>query len=117
MGLHPQIEAGQFRMLVLWAGKRASKLPNVPTLVEEGQKLISTSPYGLAGPKGMDPAVVETLHAAFRKGMQEPEHKAFLEKWDMTDEYLGPADYTKAAMHTIAEQKALVAELGLGQAR
>jgi tripartite-type tricarboxylate transporter receptor subunit TctC len=35
----------------------------VPTLVELGyQGMVVTSPYGLCGPRGMDPAVVKTLH-------------------------------------------------------
>ena len=113
MGLAPQIEANQFRMLVMWTPKRTPKYPDVPTLVEEGQKIISTSPYGLAGPKGMDPKVVEILHQAFRKGMLEPTHREVLERFDMTDEYLGPEAYTRFAMQTIEEQRALINELGL----
>ena len=114
MGLAPQIEANQFRMLVMWTPQRVKHYPDVPTLVEEGQKIVSTSPYGLAGPKGMDPKVVEVLHQAFHKGMKEPAHLELLDRFNMTEEYLGPEDYKRFAMQTIDEQKALIEQLGLG---
>ena len=33
--------------------------------------MVSISPFGLGGPKGMDPAVVKVLHDAFKQGMEE----------------------------------------------
>ena len=47
-------------------------------LRETGIDMVVASPYGLAGPKGMDPAVVKILHDAFKKGMGE---ESFLALW------------------------------------
>ena len=44
----------------------------MPTLKELGINLVANSPYGIAGPKGMDPKVVKVLHDAFAKGVKEP---------------------------------------------
>jgi tripartite-type tricarboxylate transporter receptor subunit TctC len=50
----------------------------VPTLKEIGIDMVVNSPYGLAGPKGMDPKIVKILHDAFKKGMEEPSYTAAL---------------------------------------
>jgi len=87
----------------------------VPTLKETGIDMVSNGPSGIAGPKGMDPAVVKVLHDAFRKGMEEPLYKDAMAKLDQPDYYLNPADYHAFAMQQIVEQKKLVEELGLRQ--
>ena len=109
----PLVDAGQARMLVVWTEERSPRFPNVPTLIEEGDKIVSTSPYGIAGPKGMDPKVVQVLHDAFKKGMEEPSHLKVLEQISQPSIYLGPADYTKYVAQLIEKEKALIEELGL----
>ena len=62
----------RLRLLVTWGAQRTKRWPNVPTLKELGYAIVSNSPYGIAGPKGMDPAVVKTLHDAFKKALDDP---------------------------------------------
>lgn len=114
-GWGPLVNAGDFRLLVTWGAKRTKSWPDVPTLQETGIDIVSNSPFGIGGPKGMDPKVVEILHQAFKKGMEEPSYKEALVRFDMEPFYMGPEDYTKFAMQTIAEQRALIEELGLKQ--
>ena len=47
--------------------------------------MVSNSPFGIAGPKGMDPAVVKVLHDAFKKGMEEQSYKDAMAKLDQED--------------------------------
>ncbi|HYI81903.1 MAG TPA: tripartite tricarboxylate transporter substrate binding protein, partial [Acetobacteraceae bacterium] len=49
------VEDGKLRLLVTWGEARAKRFPEVPTLREVGIDIVSASPYGIAGPKGMDP--------------------------------------------------------------
>src|SRR3546814_15857634 len=63
-------DAGKTRLLVVWTPERLKRFPDVPTLREEGIDLVVTSPYGIGGPAGMDPANVKKLHDAFPKPMQ-----------------------------------------------
>lgn len=114
-GIGALVDAGEARMLVVWTPERSSRFPNVPTLVEEGDKIISTSPYGIAGPKGMDPKVVKILHDAFKKGMDEESHKQTLTQLSQPIMYMGPEEYAKFATETIAEQRSIIEDLGLGQ--
>jgi tripartite-type tricarboxylate transporter receptor subunit TctC len=109
------VNGGQARLLVTWGAARTKNWPNVPTLKEAGVDMISNSPFGIGGPKGMDPAVVKILHDAFQKGMQEPIYRDAMAKLDQEDFYFSTADYEKYATQQIKEQKELVEALGLRQ--
>ena len=62
--------------------QRTKRWPAVPTLKDVGYPLVSNSPYGLAGPKSMDPAATKALHDAFKKALEDPEYLKSLEKFD-----------------------------------
>jgi tripartite-type tricarboxylate transporter receptor subunit TctC len=109
------VDAGQARLLVTWGAGRTKNWPNVPNLKESGIDMISNSPFGIGGPKGMDPAVVKVLHDAFKKGMEEQSYKDSMAKLDQEAFYLDTAAYRAYAMKQVEEQKQLVEELGLRQ--
>lgn len=76
-----QIEAGQLIALATAADKRASALPNVPTMAEAGIADFDTSLWlGLAAPAGTPRPVIEKLAKAARQAMQDPEAAATLRK-------------------------------------
>src|SRR3954463_4361877 len=75
------VDAGQLRLLTTWGETRTRRWPNVPTLKDLGYGIVSNSPYGIAGPKGMDPKVVKILHDGFRKAMDDPGYQKVLERF------------------------------------
>jgi len=107
------VESGQLRLLVTFGEKRTKRWPTVPTAQELGYNVVSTSPYGLVGPKGMDPAVVKTLHDAFRKAMDEPRHVELLDQLNQDAWYRSGDDYAKWARETFAKEKDLIERPGL----
>ena len=107
------VESGQMRLLVTFGEKRTKRWPNVPTAKELGYGVVSQSPYGLVGPKGMDPAVVKTLHDAFKKAMDDPKHLEVLEQLNQDLWYRSGEDYAKWAAETYAKDKVLIERLGL----
>ena len=109
----PLVDGGQFRLLVTWGAERAKRYPNVPTLVESGINIVSASPYGLAGPKGMDPGVVRVLHDAFKAALNDPAHLAVLERFDMPVIYKNSEDYLASVRQTIEEEGAIIRRLNL----
>jgi tripartite-type tricarboxylate transporter receptor subunit TctC len=109
------VDGGQARLLVTWGAGRTKNWPNVPNLKESGIDMVSNSPFGIGGPKGMDPAVVKVLHDAFKKGMEEQSYKDSMIKLDQEAFYLDTAAYQAYAMKQVEEQKQLVEELGLRQ--
>lgn len=107
------VNSGDFRLLITWGPDRTKNWPQVPNLKEVGINLVANSPYGVAGPKGIDPKIVKILHDAFKKGVEEPSYAAALVKFDQELSYLNTEDYQKHAMQQIEEAKKLVDDLGL----
>ena len=109
----PQVDAGRLRLLATYGSKRTKKWSNIATLNELGYETVSDSPFGVCGPKNMDPAVVKTLHDAFRKVIDDPNVAATLEKYDQPVIYLDTAQYTKFALETFNAEKATIERLGM----
>lgn len=84
-----------------------------PTLKELGYGIVSSSPFGIAGPKGMDPKIVRILHDAFKKGMEDPAYQKILETWDMEPYYMNSEEYLKFVKASCEEEKEKVEKLGL----
>ena len=112
-GWKPLVEAGQLRLLALWTAQRSKNWPDVPTLKELGYPFVFDSPFGIAGPKGMDPKIVQTLHDAFKKAIEDPGVIATLERYDMVPRYMNTPDYEKAVQGVIAQESAALAKIGL----
>ena len=107
------VDGGQMRLLVTFGEKRTKRWPNVPTAKELGYGVVSQSPYGLVGPKGMDPAVVKVLHDAFKKAMDDPKHLALLDELNQDLWYRSGEDYARWARETFVKDKVLIERLGL----
>ena len=111
--LGPLVDSGQVRMLNVWTEQRTPRFPNAPTLLEEGEGIVSTSPYGIAGPKGMDPKVVKILHDAFKQAIDDPAHMKAIETLTQPVIYKGTEEYNQFVKDTIAKERKLIEELGL----
>ena len=112
-GWAEQVNSGRLRLLNTWGAQRTKRWPTVPTLKDLGYPIVSNSPYGLAGPKGMDPAVTKTLHDAFKKALEDPEYLKTLEKFDQEAFYLSSEDYAALAKKTFEEERIAIQRLGL----
>lgn len=112
-GWGPHVDAGKLRLLATYGSKRTKRWPHVPTLDELGFQTVSDSPFGVCGPKGMDPAVVRTLHDAFKKTLDDPAVIATFDKYDQTVIYKGTEAYTQWARETFAAERATIERLGL----
>ena len=106
------VEAGQARPLVMWGDNRTPRAPAVPTL-KELYGIVANSPWGIAGPKGMDPKVVRILHDAFRRAMDDPVFTRALDRVGMAPYYMGGDDYLQWARRAAEEEKRAVERLGL----
>jgi tripartite-type tricarboxylate transporter receptor subunit TctC len=66
--LLPQVASGKIRLLGVTTAKRATALPDLPTLMEQGVKDYSVATaYALLAPAGTPPAVVDKLSAGMQK--------------------------------------------------
>ena len=109
------VASGDLNLILLLNGERSKKWPNTPTLKEAGFDYSFDSPFGLAGPKGMDPAIVKKLHDAFKVAYDDPKVIDLHEKFDFTRRYLNTADYQASVPKLAAEEKAALEKLGLAK--
>lgn len=109
----PQVESGDMRLLAVWTPTRLPAMPDVPTLQELGYGMSVTSPYGVAGPKGMDGEIAERLHQAFRKAFFDDQVQGFLRRWDLPNEWQGPAEYAAFIAARVLYEREMVRRLGL----
>jgi tripartite-type tricarboxylate transporter receptor subunit TctC len=105
------VDAGTFRLLVTFGDKRTKW--NAPTAKELGLDIVSHSPYGIVGPRGMDPQVVKTLHDAFKKALDDPEHLKLLQSLDQVYWYKSGEDYAKWAAETLRAERSTIERVGL----
>jgi tripartite-type tricarboxylate transporter receptor subunit TctC len=69
----PFMKDGKLRALAVTSPVRAPMAPDVPSVVELGQKkLVAENFLGISGPAGLQPQVVARIHAANKKALAEP---------------------------------------------
>ena len=105
------VDQGAMRLLVTFGEQRTRW--GAPTAKELGYDVVSYSPYGIVGPRGMDPKVVKVLHDAFRKAMDDPEHLKLLQTLDQVYWYKSSEDYARWAAQDYVSERALIERLGL----
>ena len=105
------VDQGAFRLLVTFGETRTRW--GAPTAKELGYDVVSYSPYGIVGPRGMDPKVVKILHDAFRKASEDPENQKVLQTLDQVYWYKSSEDYAKWAAETFVAERATIERLGL----
>lgn len=70
----PHIRSGKLKALAVMSEKRVESLPDVPTFAEAGLKAINNMAwYGLVGPATLPRDVVQKVHAAAVKTLNDPE--------------------------------------------
>jgi tripartite-type tricarboxylate transporter receptor subunit TctC len=92
-----QLEAGQLRAYGVTSATRAAAAPKIPTLAEAGlQGFNADQWFGLAAPAGTPPDIINKLHAAVTKALNDPEVKERYNKIAMIPApSASPAEYAK----------------------
>lgn len=68
----PHVQTGKLRALAVATARRASSLPDIPTIAETLPGFEATAWQGLAGPVGLPPEVTRKLNEAFNRVMAQP---------------------------------------------
>ena len=107
------VRDGQFRLLATWGTTRAPSFLDAPTLGESGIALAVDSPYGLAGPRGMDATVVRILHDAFQAALTDPSTAAVLARFSKPNLYLDSAAYAASILGQIEAEREGLRQVGM----
>ncbi len=79
--IRSQIQAGKARVLAICSPKRLPDFPDLPTVAEKGYKKASIATgVGLAGPRGIEPAIVRMWEEAIDKTLKDPKVIGIIEK-------------------------------------
>ena len=113
-GWAPHVDSGAMRLLATYGSKRTKRWPKVPTLNELGYDTVSDSPFGIGGPRGMDPKVVRKLQDAFKKTLSDPAVLAAFDKYDQPVIYMDSEEYTNFILASYVKEKRVIERLGLG---
>jgi putative tricarboxylic transport membrane protein len=73
--LRAQLAGGTVRVLATFGSERIPTLPDVPTVREAGYDVELEKFRGLAGPKGLSPAVIRIWNEAAQKVLADPEYR------------------------------------------
>lgn len=109
----PWVKDGKLRVLATLGRSRSKLTPDVPTVKECGWDTISESPFGIGGPKSMEPTVVRVLHDAFKKTLDDPKVLEMLDRYAQPVIYMSTEEYTRYAVQTYETERATIARLGL----
>ena len=102
------IRGGRLRAIVVTTARRASQLPDVPTLQETGVKdFASTTPIVLMAPAGTPPEIVKKLNDAVANALSDPAVKEKLNGLGAETEALTPPRLTAF----LQKEDALIEEL------
>ena len=89
------IKSGKVRVLASYSDKRASSLPDVPTLKELGYDVEFYLWVGLFAPKATPEAVVNTLRAAAKEAVNSDKFKAAIANLGDNVRYMDQPDFSK----------------------
>ncbi len=109
----PHVQSGKLRFLATLGRQRTKAFPDVPTVKESGWDTITESPFGIGGPKGMDPALVKLLETALAKVNQDPKVLEIYERFFQPVIWMDSAEYSRYAARTFTQERATIERLGL----
>jgi tripartite-type tricarboxylate transporter receptor subunit TctC len=110
----PHIQAGRLIPIVVAAPQRLAQLPNVPTFKEVGLEPVNRMAYyGILGPKGLPAEVVQKVHAAAMKAVQDPAVKKRIEDTGSIVIANTPEQFAKQMADELAVYKKVVTSQNL----
>lgn len=110
----PLADSGRARLLLILTPNRVPQYPDVPTLKERCPGIsVDAQVVGIAGPRGMDPQVVQKIHDAFKASMDSEGFQGTLKSAKQLPIYMSSRDYGDYMAKTFAEKRLLVKSMGI----
>jgi len=110
----PFIRAGKLNALAVTSAKRASQLPNVPTMTEAGvPKFDFILWFGLWGPSGIPAPVVNKIRKDFNAALADRDVRAKLSALGNEVITMSPAEFRKYVQEQIAETSKIFQAAGI----
>jgi putative tricarboxylic transport membrane protein len=91
--IRAQLEGRKVRMLATFNPTRIPGYPAVPTVRELGYNVVVQKFRGLAGPKGLPPAIIKTWEEATQKVLADPEFKKSYAEENLVPNFMAHEQY------------------------
>ena len=112
--LAPQVEAGKLKAFAVAQSKRASIMPDVPTLAEAGMTGFDAGIWiGLLAPAGTPPAIIEKLSAAANEALGTEEVRTALQQQGTDPSGSTPKEFADFIRADIEKWRAILASPAL----
>lgn len=108
-----QIAAGTVVPLAVSSDRRLPDFPNIPTFVESGYDLVSTTWFSLSGPPGLPKDIVNAVNREVIKAFAKPEVLARLRTEQVLTQAMTPAEFSKFVGDEFARWKPVAQQIGL----
>ncbi|MGH8689819.1 MAG: Bug family tripartite tricarboxylate transporter substrate binding protein [Burkholderiales bacterium] len=100
----PFVRDGKLRALAVTSPARASMVPDVPSVLELGQKkLVAENFLGVSGPAGLPRPVVDRLHGALKKSLANPTVAQRLADLGVQGRDMTPEEFTAFVANQVKE--------------
>ena len=100
----PFIKDGKLRAIAVTSPARAGLAPDVPSVLEVGQKkLVAENFLGVSGPAGLPQPIVQRLHAAMTKVLADPVVIKRLEDLGVYGRAMSSAEFTAFVRNQVDE--------------
>jgi tripartite-type tricarboxylate transporter receptor subunit TctC len=113
--MREHIRAGTLRPLAISSAQRVPELPDVPTLVELGYpELVVRTWYGLSGPAGLSPQIVDEINTVVNKSMRLPKVQEQLAGEAIETKAMTPAEFTRFLQDEVNKWVAAIDQMNIG---
>jgi tripartite-type tricarboxylate transporter receptor subunit TctC len=110
----PQVRSGKLRVLAVTGSKRIPELPDVPTVSESGLPGFDVAAWwGVVGPQGMPPAVVEKLNTTINRIVAQPEMREAFSARGLEPVTTTPTEFDRVARKDGARFGAVIKDVGI----
>jgi tripartite-type tricarboxylate transporter receptor subunit TctC len=106
----PHVKDGRLRALGVTSAKRTPLAPGLPAIAEVLPGYESTTWFGLFGPKGLPPEVVQRVNQAANQVLQDPEVIEKLTRLGIEPVGGSPAQFTQMLASESAKWKKIISE-------
>lgn len=112
--LQPMLQQGKVRLLASTGPRRASYLPDLPTVIESGiRDFVAFAWHGFYAPAGTKKPVVDTLYTALTKAAKDPRVAAQLQAAGVDVDILPPAEFAAFTKGEVARYRIAVGLAGV----
>jgi tripartite-type tricarboxylate transporter receptor subunit TctC len=93
--------------------ERLPDYPNVPTFKDVGYNLVATNWFGLAGPAGLPPDIVNKVNGAINAGMAQPENQERIRQGGMIVSPMDVNTFQAFVEHEAQRWKPVILKAGI----